>query len=63
MIWKRPEPGVYRSKCGRYKIEKFDTIMRGSVVWWVLTGKAGEHQRKTLRVAKRIALMHSRRNP
>jgi hypothetical protein len=50
---------VYRS--GEYKIEKFDGLMRGSPVWWVLTLPGGvEYQRKHLSVVKRIAERHAR---
>ncbi len=61
MKWHRevtPLGPVYRS--GQYRIEKFDGLMRGSPVWWVLTGPCGEHQRKRLKLAKLIADRHAR---
>jgi hypothetical protein len=57
--WKRTEKG-YQSTCGRYEIEKFASIMRGSNAWWELTGAAGTHMRKTLRVVKRMAQVHAK---
>lgn len=57
LTWKRAG-GVYRSLCGRYTIEKYDSIMRGSTAWWVVSG-ATTGQRKTLRIAKRLAELHA----
>lgn len=61
MKWSRSSEkfgSVYRS--GPYKIEKYEGLLRGSAVWWVLTGPCGEFQRRHLSVAKRIAERHAR---
>lgn len=65
MKWKREVTKyrtLYHSDCGRYTIEKYDGLLRGSPVWWVLSG-AHEGQRKTLRVAKKLAELHARGAP
>ncbi len=62
MKWQRHKVDcrvVYRSECGKYTIEKFDSVMRGSAVWWIVSG-AIQAQRKTLRVAKRVAELHAK---
>lgn len=59
LTWTVPLPGVYRSKCGRYDIEKLDNIVRGASAMWEIRGAGTVVQRKTLRAAKRYCELHA----
>ncbi len=63
LTWKRVTGGyysVYESTCGKYKVEKYESLLRG-VRSWVLTGAAGERTLPTLRDAKWEAERHARK--